>query len=187
MMALFSFVTCFLQFSQVSGYLGNVSNDNSDRSSASPFWLVRRRWIRNCRVKGRKLRRQQMSKGCLEDWGVRALVPLGTAGTPCPTPWARLPLPGGTACRVWAGGYPLPGEDLQRPGKAALLGAEKWGNRTISRAMRAHLWKYSRALLILSKGAGWLRLLRALIFRQHLSWGWVAAEGHLRGSAVYAS
>lgn len=122
MIPLFSFVTCFLQFSQVSGYLGNVSNDNSDRSSASCFWLMRRRLIRNCRVKGRKLRRQQMSKGCLEDGGVRALVPLGTAGTPCPAPRARLAVPGGTASGYGRGASPCPEKIFGALGKQLYSG-----------------------------------------------------------------
>lgn len=98
------FVTRFLQFSQVSGYLGNDSNDNSDRKSVSWFWLVRRCWITNCQVKERKLRSKRMSKGCLEDEVCGCCAHLGTTGTPGLALWESLALPGCTACRLWMGG-----------------------------------------------------------------------------------
>lgn len=151
MIPLFSFVTCFLQFSQVSGYLGNVSNDSSDRNSASCFLADEKAFDKELPGKG-----EEAEKGT----AVQRL-PRGprcaSAGSPRPR-WNTLPDPVGSPRVAWRHGLQgmdgrlsLPGEGLQCPGKAALLGAEKWGNRTISRATRAHLWKYSSALLILSE------------------------------------
>lgn len=95
----------------------------------------------------------------------------GRAGTSWSrTAWLHsLLIMDGRSCPTWRRSSPT--------WKSIFIKGREVGKWRISRAMRAHLWKWPRALLILLKWAGWPQLLCALVFRQHA--GWEACKVHM--------